>query len=76
MKKIRGDKPIVRIIHMYMKLSQGNSLCRYLYLKQAKISSFSSNLFFYKIREQEQILPGGGVGTSKRGEWWGKGIGG
>jgi hypothetical protein len=41
MKKIRGDKPIVVIIHIYMGISQGNSLCSYLYLKQAKMSFFS-----------------------------------
>jgi hypothetical protein len=43
-----------------MELSQGNSLCSYLYLKQAKISLVF--FFFYKIGEQEgrQILPKGG----------------
>jgi hypothetical protein len=41
------DKPIWVIIHMYMEISQGNSLCSY--LKQTKISFF----FFYKIREQK-----------------------
>jgi hypothetical protein len=47
-------------IYIYMELSQGNSLCSYLYLKQAKISLVS--FFFYKIGEQEgrQILPKGG----------------
>jgi hypothetical protein len=34
MKKIRGDKPIGVIIHIYMEISQGNPL----YLKQAKMS--------------------------------------
>jgi hypothetical protein len=38
MKKIRGDKPVGVIIHTYMEISQGNSLCIYLYLKQAKMS--------------------------------------
>jgi hypothetical protein len=64
MKKIRGDKPIGFIIHIYMEISQGNSLCRYIYLKQVKMSCFSFNLFsffFYEIREQESITgPGGG----------------
>jgi hypothetical protein len=38
MKKNKGDKTIQVIIHRYMKMSQGNSLCTY--LKQAKTSSF------------------------------------
>jgi ribosomal protein S26 len=42
-KKNRGDEPIWAIIHLYMEVPQGNSLCRY--LKQAKMSFF----FFYKI---------------------------
>jgi hypothetical protein len=33
-----------------MEISQGNSLCGYLYHKQGKMSLFS---FFYKIGEQE-----------------------
>jgi hypothetical protein len=56
MKKIRGDKPIGVIIHIYMEPLQGNSLCSYLYLKQAKMSCFSVYLFsffFNRIREQE-----------------------
>jgi hypothetical protein len=39
-----------------MEISQGNSLCSYIYLKQAKMSYFSLYLFsffFYKIREQD-----------------------
>jgi hypothetical protein len=39
-----------------MEISQGNSLCSYLYLKQAKMSCFSFYLlsfFFYKTRELE-----------------------
>jgi hypothetical protein len=64
-KKNRGDEPIGVIIHIYMKISQGDAPCSYLYLKQAKMSFFS--FFFYKIREQEgkQVLPGGG-----RGDWY------
>jgi hypothetical protein len=60
MKKIRGDKPIGVIIHIYMNTSQGNYLCGHLYPKQAKLLFFSSSL--YKIGEQEggtgeQVLP-------------------
>jgi hypothetical protein len=34
--KNRGDEPIQVIIHIYMEISQGNSLCSY--LKQTKMS--------------------------------------
>jgi hypothetical protein len=50
MKKVRGDKPIGVAIHLYMEISQRNSLCSYLYLKQAKNVMFLS-FFFYKIGE-------------------------
>jgi hypothetical protein len=40
-------EPIGVIMHLYMEMSQGNSLCNY--LKPAKMSIF----FFYKIRERE-----------------------
>jgi hypothetical protein len=56
MKKNRGDEPIGVIMHIFMEMSQGNSLCSYMYLKQTKLSCFSFHLFFfflYKIREQE-----------------------
>jgi hypothetical protein len=51
MNKIRGDKPIRVIRHIIMEISQGNSLCSYLYLKQAKMSFFS--FFFCKIGKQK-----------------------
>jgi hypothetical protein len=60
MKKIRRDKPFGIIIHLYMEISQGISLCSFLYLKQAKMSCFS--FFFHKIREQE-----GGIGPAQGG---------
>jgi hypothetical protein len=58
MKKIRGDKPIGVIIHIYIETSQGNSLCSYLYLKQVKTSHYflSFLFFFYKIGEQEDRI--------------------
>jgi hypothetical protein len=46
LKKNKGNEPVQDIIHKYMEMSQGNSLCSY--LKQ-KCYFF----FFYKIREQE-----------------------
>jgi hypothetical protein len=58
-----------------MELSQENFLCIYLYLKQAKMSLFS--FFFYKIREQESGTgPACEGGTSGRGRWQRKEIGG
>jgi hypothetical protein len=51
MKKIRGDEQIGVIIHIYMEILQGNSLCSYLYLKQTKMLFFF--FFFYKIGEEE-----------------------
>jgi hypothetical protein len=66
--KNRGDESIRVIIHIYMEMSQGNSLCSY--LKQTKMSFF----FIYKIIEQEggtgpglgvRVVPVGGEG---RGE--------
>jgi hypothetical protein len=62
MNKIRGDKPIGVIIHIYMEISQENSLCSYLYLKQNKMSCF---LFYFfsstksENRRVEQVLPKG-----------------
>jgi hypothetical protein len=56
MKKIRGDEPIAVILHTYVEISQGNFLCSYFYLKQAKMACFSFYLFCffsYKIGEQE-----------------------
>jgi hypothetical protein len=37
-KKNRGDESIQVIMHIYMEMSQGNSLCSY--LKQTKMSLF------------------------------------
>jgi hypothetical protein len=54
-----------------MEISQGNSLCSYLSLEQAKTSCFAFYLlyfFFYKIGEQEfGTSPAQGVGG--RGSW-------
>jgi hypothetical protein len=53
-----------------MKMPQQNSLCSYLYLKEAKVSFFS--FFFYKIREQEGRtgpVGGGGFVPVGRGRW-------
>jgi hypothetical protein len=41
MKKHRTDEPTGIIVHIYMEISQENSLCSHLYLKQAKMSFFS-----------------------------------
>jgi hypothetical protein len=65
-----------------MGTTQGNSLCRYLYLKLAKwhVSCFIFYVFSstkLENRRAEQILLGGGaVVTSGRGDVAGKGVGG
>jgi hypothetical protein len=69
MKKNRGHETIQVIIHIYMEMSQGNSL--HSYLKQEKMPFFFS-FFFYEIREQEgrtgpaREVPVGGVNVRKR----------
>jgi hypothetical protein len=75
MKKIRGDKLSGVVIHAYMELSQGNSLCSYLYLKLKCHVFILSFLFFFllqnwRTRRVQQAPPrgrlapvgGGGVG--------------
>jgi hypothetical protein len=64
MKKIRGDKPSGVIIHIYMEISQGNSLCSYLYLKQAKMSFlifFSFLLQNWRTGGENRSCMGGGT---------------
>jgi hypothetical protein len=79
MKKIRGDKPPGVVIHTYMEISHRNTLCNYLYLKQAKMSCFTFiffSFFFYKIREQEgqnRSCPVRRIDNNGRGEVMGKG---
>jgi hypothetical protein len=82
MKKIRGDKPIGVIIHTHMEISQGNSLCKYLYFKQAKMSCFSFyffSFFSYKIRKQEgrtSPIQGAGLAPGGASRCWGNRVGG
>jgi hypothetical protein len=45
MKKIRRDKPIGIIIHIYMKIPQANSLCGYLYPPKCHVFHFLFSLF-------------------------------
>jgi hypothetical protein len=78
MKKIMGNKPIWVIIHIYMEISQGNSLCSYLYLKLKKC-----HFFFFLLENRRTGMQnrsclwwGEGVGTSGRGEKAGKRVGG
>jgi hypothetical protein len=78
MMKIRGDKPVGVIIHIYMEILQGNSLCSYLYLNQVKLPCFSFSLFSSTKLENKglnQVLPRfvGGISTS--GVRKGKGVG-
>jgi hypothetical protein len=79
MKKIRGDKPIGVIKHIYNEISQGNSLCSHLYLKQAKMSCFPficSPFIVYKNGEQEgnqYCLGEGELTPMGEGWYWGNG---
>jgi hypothetical protein len=79
--KIRGDKPVVGITHICMEISQGNSLCNYLYLKLAKMSCFPFYFFvflIFKIREQEQETgpaQQGGLAPVRRQRCCGKSLG-
>jgi hypothetical protein len=61
MKKIKGDEPMGVITDLYMEISQGNSLCSFIYLKQAKMSCFSflSFLFFLLQSQRTVVLPRG-----------------
>jgi hypothetical protein len=77
MKKISGDKPIGITIHVYMKISQGNSCVATCISNKQKCHVF---LFVFSLfsstrlenRKAEQVLPGRRVGTSGRGEVAGK----
>jgi hypothetical protein len=51
MKKIKGDKLIGVIIHTHMEISQGNSLCGLLYLKQ-KCHVFHFVFSFFLLQNQ------------------------
>jgi hypothetical protein len=71
MKKIRGDKPVGIVIHIYREISQGNSLCSYLRkLKCCSICFIFSSFVFYKIRKQESRTgpSRGRADTSGRGK--------
>jgi hypothetical protein len=77
--KIRGDKPVEVVIYIYMEISQGNSLCSYLYVKQAKnVMFFILSLFFCTKSEGRTGSMGRGevLTAVGRGRWQGKGVGG
>jgi hypothetical protein len=62
MKKIKGDKPVGVIIYTYMEISQGNSLCSFLYLK-IKCHVFC---FIFSPTKSEQE---GGTNPTQWGGW-------
>jgi hypothetical protein len=52
----RVGRSVGAVKHICMEITQGNSLCSYLYLKLARapcISFYLLCFFFYKIEEQE-----------------------
>jgi hypothetical protein len=63
--KLFSRNVLLKSIHVYMEMSQGNSLCSYL-------SKKNKNVLFYFYKIGEQVLFGGRVGTSGRGEEVGK----
>jgi hypothetical protein len=74
MKKIRNDKSFGDIIQIHMEISQGISLCNYLYFQQTKMSCsfYLSSFFFYKIGKWKGRTgwgKGARIGTSGRGRW-------
>jgi hypothetical protein len=72
MNKIRRDEPSGVIIHMYMEISQGISLCTYLYLKlKHHVFHVIFSLFFlpnWRTVEQNKFCPLGRAGSSGRGD--------
>jgi hypothetical protein len=59
MKRIRGDKPVGVITHIYMEMSQGNSLYSCLYPKLSHVFHFVFSLFSSTKsgnRKTEQVL--------------------
>jgi hypothetical protein len=65
-----------------MEIPQGNSLCSYLYLRQAKNVIFLFLFFSFfllqnlKAGDRNRSCPEGRVGTSEGGRWCGKRVGG
>jgi hypothetical protein len=61
-----------------MEISQGKSLCSYLYLKLKCHVFILSFVFFFPTktenRREEQVLLVGRDDTSGRGRLWGKGL--
>jgi hypothetical protein len=81
-KRTRGDEPIGAVIHICKEISQGNSLCSYIYLKLANHHVFLFIFYLFSSTKSEnkrveQVPPEvGGFGTSGRGVMAGEGVGG
>jgi hypothetical protein len=83
MKTIMGNKTIGFInIYIYLKISQGNSMSSYLYLKQAKYVMFLFLCFLFFLRQNQRIegqnksAQEEGLAPVGVGRYQGKGIGG
>jgi hypothetical protein len=62
MKKIRGNKPVGAIIHIYVEISQENTLCSYL-------QNFLIFYFSFKIRgDHSRTFSGEGGGEEMTGK--------
>jgi hypothetical protein len=69
MKKIRGDKLIWVLIHIYMKMSQGNSLCLSQTSKNTMFFFFSFLFFLLQNQRTEGLRREDGTS----GRWGGGG---
>jgi hypothetical protein len=82
MKRNRGYEPIGIIIHIYMEMLQGNSLCIAIFiLNKQKYHLFLFSSTKSENRKAEQFLPrgwgwGGGLVSVKVERWQAKGVGG
>jgi hypothetical protein len=77
-KRTGGDEPTGAVTHICIEITQGNSLCSYLYLKLEKchVSLFIFYVFSStrsENRRAEQVQHGEEVSTDGRGEVVGKG---
>jgi hypothetical protein len=61
MKKIRRDKPIGVIIHIYMEISKETPCVATFTSNKLKCHVYLFSFFSYKIREQE-----GGIGPAQK----------
>jgi hypothetical protein len=62
-KRTGRDELVGVVIHICMEITQGKSLCSYLYLKLAKMTCFMFLSFFFFLLQNQRI--GGRTGFSR-----------